>query len=95
MYKMQHYATADTQTQANAMLAALQTVFANYKCKAVLQSNNIYCIRVTRKFKSYKKAVKHFNATVQQFCNTAEQHVCTEQHPVGCYVLDAEHNAVY
>ena len=95
MYKMQHYANTETQAQANAMLAALQAEFANYKCKAVLQENNIYSVYVTRTFKRYSKAVKHFNKTVEQFCNIAEQHVCTEQYPVGCYVLDAEHNAVY
>ena len=96
MYKMQHAITLTNATHANAMFANMQTQFANTKCKVkiVLQSNNFYCITVTRKFKSYKKAVKQFNKTVQQFCNTAAQHTCTEDHVPSCYVL---HNkqAVY
>ena len=95
MYKLQHAVTTTTQAQAQAMLAAMQTQFANnYKVKCVLQSNNYYCITVTRKFAKYAKAVKHFNKTVQQFCNTAAQHVCTEDHVPSCYVLHKQ-AAVY
>lgn len=94
MYKMQHAITSNTAAQASTMLAQLQTQFANYKCKAVLQNNNYYVITVTRKFKCYNKAVKHFNKTVQQFCNTAAQHVDAEEHVASCYVLHKQ-QAVY
>jgi hypothetical protein len=95
MYKLQHTVTANTQAQAQAMLAQMQTVFTQYKLKIVLQSNNYYAITLKRKFNSYNKAVKHFNKTVQQFCNIAAQHVDNEDHVPSCYVINAEGDAVY
>jgi hypothetical protein len=95
MYKLQHSVTANTQAQAQAMLAQMQAQFKSYKLKIVLQSNNYYAITLARKFNSYNKAVQHFNSTVQQFCNIAAAHVDVEEHTPSCYVINAEGHAVY
>lgn len=95
MYKLQHTVTANTQAQAQAMLAQMQKQFKSYKLKVVLQSNSYYAITLARKFSKYNKAVQHFNSTVQQFCSIAAAHVDDEEHCPSCYVIDAEGYAVY
>jgi hypothetical protein len=95
MYKLQHSVTANTQAQAQAMLAQMQHTFKHYTLKRVQYSNDLYAVTLLRKFNSYSKAVQHFNSTVQQFCNIAAAHVDDEDHTPSCYVINAEGHAVY
>lgn len=95
MYKLQHSVTTNTATQAQAMLAQMQHTFKHYTLKAEQHNDELYTVTLLRKFNKYNKAVKHFNATVQQFCNVAAQHVDDEQHPPSCYVINNEGHAVY
>ena len=95
MYKLQHTVTANTQTQANAMLAQMQTQLSKYTLTTVQYEEDLYAVVLARSFKRYNTAVKHFNSTVQLFCSIAAEHVDDEEHVASCYVIDAEGYAVY
>jgi hypothetical protein len=95
MYKLQHTVTANTQAQANAMLAQMQAQLKQYTLTTVQHEECLYAVVLARSFKRYSTAVKHFNSTVQLFCNIAAEHVDDEEHVPSCYVIDAEGYAVY
>lgn len=95
MYKLQHTVTANTATQANAMLAQMQTQLSKYALSVEKYEDDLYAVVLARSFKSYNTAVKHFNSTVQLFCSIAAEHVDDEEHVPSCYVIDAEGGAVY
>ena len=88
--------TTNTQAQAQAIAAALRTQFSSkFNIAVTLQQNSLHSVTVTRVYKCYNKAVAQFNKSVNAFCSTAAQHICTEEHVVSCYVLDEEGFAVY
>lgn len=94
MFTVQYYVTHETKKQAQKNFAALAQLFANSKY-SVTYNKQGHSVIVTRKCKKRSNAIKHFNATVQLFCNTVAQHTCTEQHVPGCYVIDNEGYAAY
>ena len=96
MFNVSFSTVTDNADAAQKAAVALQQ-HATDDCKITVakQDNMFYSVTQERLTNCYTTAVKLFNDTVQQFCETVAEYIDDEEYPASCYVFDAEGHDVY